>query len=215
MRKVLMAVACAMSMTMFADITTLTSTENIPQWFKLTSEIWADSNGDKHAWSDYNDGSTIAYLKHYGASGSSSNCSEEFNVYGLLVEITKSTWSLWQQYTKPFTIGAGGVEVKAGNFFIAYNSANNYSVVRLTANQTWTGSGASNVAMSFNIGCTDGDKPRAKVIAEAGVTSLDINGGLNAVLYSPNNELENVDVTVSDSAKLWLVDIMDARLNAK
>ena len=40
-------------------------------------------------------------------------------------------------------------------------------------------------------------------------------GALNAGLYGPDNELGNVTVTVSDTAKLWLFDIADARLNAK
>ena len=213
MNKILFAAVCAMPVAMFATPTTLTSTKAIPQWFKLSDEIWVDEDSNLHAWSDYNDGNTIMCLKHYGASGSSSYCSEPFNVYGLVVQITGTTWSLWQQYkSTDFTIGAGGVDVKSCNFMIAYDSTTR---VRLTSNQTWTGSGASNVAMSFNIGCTDGEKPKARLIADEGVTSLGINGGLNAVLYAPNNELGNVDVTVSDSAKLWLVDIIDARLNAK
>lgn len=200
-----------------ADVTTLYSKQKIPGSFTKTSAVWTNSTGDVVSWGDYNDGNTIAVLNHTGNSGASSDCAWQFKAYGLVVNMS-DTWDYWrQQQGYSFDLGAGGIDVKRGRFFLSNNVASAPAILRLMANQTWTGSGDSGNQMYFIVGniIVSYSGPYAKVMAANGVTSLDITGGLNAGFFGPDNELGNVTVTVSDTAKLWLFDIADARLNAK
>ena len=213
------AVAASGAFVANADTTTLYSKQQIPENFYSTSEVWTNSVGDVVSWGDYNDGNATAVFNHYGTSVQSFNSSWQFNAYGIGVDILSSTkWVYWEKTSgTPLVIGAGGVDVKDGRFFFSNRDSSKPATVRLAANQTWTGSGASGKEMYFNIGCipTRYGGVYAKAVAEDGVTSLNITGRLNAGFFGPDNELWNVTVTVSDSAKLWLFDLNDARLNAK
>ena len=213
------AVAASGAFVANADVTTLYSKQQIPQYLNENSAVWTNSVGDVVSWGDYNDGNATAVFNHYGTSVQSFDSSWQFNAYGIGVNILSSTkWVYWEKTSgTPLVIGAGGVDVKDGRFFFSNRDSSKPATVRLAANQTWTGSGASGKEMYFNIGCipTAYGGVYAKAVAEDGVTSLNITGRLNAGFFGPDNELWNVTVTVSDSAKLWLFDLNDARLNAK
>ena len=198
-----------------ADPVTLYTKQQLPQSFKLSSEVWTNPSDETVSWSAYNDGNAIAYFRHNGASASSftlNNPSDPFRAYGLVVDYS-STWIYFDMRgNKPLEIGAGGVDVKRSRFYFGHDAG---TELHLTADQTWTGSGTSSDARYFSVGGISGDNCYTKLVANEGVTRLDITGKLHASLYAPNNQLGDVTVTVADSAKLWLLDLADARLNAK
>ena len=217
MAKVLAAAFALAASAASADITTLYSKQKIPEGFLKSSAVWTNSTGDVVSWNNYNDGNTIAVLNHNGDSGGSSDCLWQFNAYGLVVNMSDDQDYWRQRQSSSFVLGAGGVDVKKGNFFISNSVESEPAILNLAANQTWTGSGASGNNMYFSVGNikVKYSGPSAKVMASTGVTSLDITGGLNAGFFGSGNELGNVTVTVSDTAKLWLFKDADARLNAK
>ncbi|MBO7532827.1 MAG: hypothetical protein J6T46_02475, partial [Victivallales bacterium] len=204
----------------YADPVTLYTKSTImpsSQYFYLNSEVWTNSAGETVSWDAYNDGNAIACFQNTGYSASSFNMydpAEPFQAYGLVVNYS-GTWIFWDLRGKNayLKIGAGGIDVKRSRFFFGYDDK---TELQLTANQTWTGSGTStSYERYFSVGGITGNTRYTKLVANEGVTSLAVNGKLHAALYSPDNQLGNVTVTVSDSAKLWLIDMADARLNAK
>ena len=210
-----MAVLLFATSIVHADPVTLYSTQDIPQAFKLTSEVWTNAAGNVVSWANYNDGNTVMYLKNKGASASSftmSTLDQPFRVHGLVVDWS-GTWIYWDMRAQhPLEIGAGGVDIKRSKFYFGYNAN---TKLHLSADQTWTGSGSSNNEHYFSVGGISGNNRYTKLVANEGVERLDITGKLNAVLYAPDNRLDDVTVTVSGEAKLHLIDMADARLNAK
>ena len=208
--------ACA-----FADTTTLHSKEAIPEYMGLSKEVWTNDVGTVSKWADYNDGNTIAHIRHIGGSGSQSMTSGDFNFYGLDIELSsRTTLSMWRHDSGAFAVGAGGINVRSGNYNIGCGNKDAQMTLKLTADQTWTGSNASGATYLHvgGLGKKDGTSLlcplKSRLVAAEGVTSLRIDGKLQAMLYSPDNDLSSVTVTVADSALLFLSDLVDARLNA-
>jgi len=194
-----------------AESATLTSFKTIPQNFALDSEVWKTASDIATSWGPYNDGTTIAHVKNVGASASSSYCWAKVNFGGLIIDLSdRTTWSLLEQKAEKLTIGAEGVDVRNGRYFLG---AKDDAFVELTANQTWTGSHATGFTY-FNIGDISGQMPNTPLVAADGVTSLTIGGRLQAAIYGHDNQLSAVTVTVKDSAMLRLPDTADARLGA-
>jgi hypothetical protein len=198
-----------------ADPVALYSKETIPQNFYVTSEIWTNAAGETVSWENYNDGNTLAYFQHKGHSASSftlRGLDKPFRAYGLVVDWS-GTWIYWDMRGDfALELGAGGVDVKRSRLYFGYNGN---TELHLSADQVWTGSGKSGDDHWFSVGGITGNTRYSKLVANEGVTRLDITGHLNASLYAPDNQLSDVTVTVSDNAKLWLADLADARLNAK
>ena len=212
--------ACA-----FADTTTLHSKEAIPQYMGLKKEVWTNDVGTVAKWEDYNDGNTIAHICHTGVENAyyqSTITSGDFNFYGLDIELSScTTFAKWRQMAGTVAVGAGGINVRSANYNIGCgNNATEQMTLKLTADQTWTGSNASGATYLHvgGLGKTDGSAMacplKSRLVAAEGVTSLRIDGKLQAMLYSPDNDLSSVTVTVADSALLFLSDLVDARLNA-
>lgn len=208
--------ACA-----FADTTTLHSRESIPEFMGLDKEVWTNDVGTVAKWADYNDGDTIAHIRHVGGSGSQSQTDGDFNFYGLDIELSsRTTLSMWRHDSGTFAVGAGGVNVRSGNYNIGCGNGNVQMTLKLTADQTWTGSNASGATYLHvgGLGKKDGSSMvcpmKSRLAAAEGVSSLRIDGRLQAMLYSPSNDLSSVTVTVADSARLFLSGLVDARLNA-
>jgi hypothetical protein len=198
-----------------ADPVTLYSTSTIPKNFYLTTEVWTNAAGETVSWKNFNDGNAVAYLQHKGESASSfalRDLSEPFRAHGLVVDWS-GTWIYWDlRGNFPLELGAGGVDVKRSRFHFGYNGN---TELHLSADQVWTGSGKSSDDHWFSVGGITGNTRYSKLVANDGVTSFGITGMLNAALYAPDNRLDDVAVTVSGNAKLWLADLADARLNAK
>ena len=214
-RMVSVAVALIAAGTACADPVTLYSSDIIPQNFYVTSEVWTNAAGEKVSWENYNDGNTVAYLQHRGDSASSFTLRKleaPFRAYGLTVDWS-GTWIFWDlRGDYALELGAGGVDIKRSRLYFGYDSN---TKLLLSADQEWTGSGKSSDDHWFSVGGISGNTRYSKLVAGEGVTCLGITGKLNASLYAPDNRLDDVTVTVSDDAKLWLVDLADARLNAK
>ena len=212
--------ACA-----FADTTTLHSKEATPEYMGLSTEAWTNDVGTVAKWDDYNDGNTIAHICHTGVANAyyqSTITSGDFNFYGLDIELSKrTTLAKWRQMAGTVAVGAGGINVRSANYNIGCgNNATEQMTLKLTADQTWTGSNTSGATYLHvgGLGKKDGSSMvcplKSRLVAAEGVTSLRIDGKLQAMLYSPDNDLSSVTVTVADSALLFLSDLVDARLNA-
>ena len=214
MTRLLFAGLMATAHTAIADVTTLYTKDTMPPSFALSTEWWTNSVGEVFSWNDCNDGNSIAYFHNLATGGGSftlnGSANDQFKMYSLVADIPG--WLMFDLRYTPLLIGAGGVDVKNGRYFIGSNQYK--TEVHLTANQTWTGSGTANNLL-FSIGTVRMQYCSSTLFADEGVTALNITGKLHPHLFSPSNELQNVTVTVSDSAKLWLIDVADARLNAK
>ena len=188
------------------------TTENLPRYGVATKSVWSDADaGIATSWQDHNDGSSTAVVRHGAAfTGKTVENDQPFLMHGLEIDLPSSAvWvGWWQQKGEPFALGAGGLTVKNGRFFVG--NKNPWSTVRLDTDQTWTGSEGT----YFSIG-TEYETYFGRAKAADGVGALTIAGGLNACFFAPDNDLSDVAVTVRDSAKLWLFDVIDARLNAK
>ena len=209
---VLIGCAAASVWTAQAKVERYWTKDKIPRYYNAEKEIWTNAVNEVASWKKVCGENSIAVIQHGSAfTGQTVENSDAFTAYGLEIDIPESeTWIGWWQIGNPISIGAGGVDVKKGRFFIGYKNA---SDVILTADQVWTGSGNGG-KMYFSLG-TVYERYFARATANAGVTSFGIAGGLNACFFAPDNDFKNVTVTVRDQAKLWLFDVVDARLNAK
>ena len=185
--------------------------EALPRYNVLAAEIWTNALGAVSSWENHNDGTASAVIRHGAAFGGKTvECSEPFSAYGLEIDLPAAEpWvGWWQQSDKPFGLGAGGISMHRGRFFVG--NGNPWSTVRLDADQTWTGAADT----YFCLG-TVYESYFARAVASPEAKTLTVAGSLNACFFAPNNDLSDVTVIVRDSARLWLFDAIDARLNAK
>ena len=118
----------------------------------------------------------------------------------------------WVDTGSATTIGAGGIAMAANNAWTVGKKANNQGkdrvLVKLGADQTWQGPDGTSWAR-FCVGYNGyQDYCHASVKALDGVGSWTLDGRLE-VFLNGSNELENVDVTVNGSARLFLVGSYD------
>ena len=185
--------------------------EALPRYEVVKAEIWTNALGEISSWESRNDGTHAAVIRHGAVFGGKTvDSSSPFSAYGLEINLPSAEpWvGWWQRNGTMFTLGAGGLSVQRGRFFVGNDRP--WATVRLAADQTWTGAADA----YFCLG-TVYESFFARLLAAPDVSSLTVAGGLNACFFAPDNDLTGVTVTVRDSARLWLFDAIDARLNAK
>ena len=192
-----------------AEIETLTY---VPQggYPGAGTAAWLDQEGNAVAWKS----GSIAVMN---PGGSNRGLFFALDAYKLVVSPGSNTGYWWDGGSGSLKIGAGGVEFTAPCFW-AHIHSGLMNKVTLTADQTWANnspSGKARFALGSQMSWNGNMYNKARISAANGVTAWNLTGDLEVWLYSPENQLQDVTVTVSDAATINLVSVNDAHLNAK